>query len=134
MTAQRRFEPSLTFLRPTLRLGNQRQWATFDAATPFAGESLPGRADDKSRVRPPGVLGELKRASRSQAVLRLPRRSRRPVSWRRRALDRTQVHRDGYHFGRIESRPCCRSLLAKSVEECGFRSPIVRENHAVPST
>src|SRR4029077_5874159 len=35
---------------------------------------------------------------------------------------------------RIESRPCCRQLVAKSVEQCVFRSPIVRKNHAVPST
>jgi hypothetical protein len=36
-------------------------------------------------------------------------------------------------FDRVESHPCCRLLLAKSVA-CVFRSPIVRKNHAVPST
>ena len=35
-------------------------------------------------------------------------------------------------FDRIEARPCCRSLLAKSVEQFVCRSLIARKNHAVP--
>jgi hypothetical protein len=34
---------------------------------------------------------------------------------------------------RIESHPCCRLLLAKSVEQRLIRSLIVRKNHAVLS-
>ena len=35
---------------------------------------------------------------------------------------------------RIESHPCRRQLVAKSVEQCVFPGPIVRKNHAVLST
>ena len=34
---------------------------------------------------------------------------------------------------RIESHPCCRLLLTKSVEQCLIRGLIVRKNHAVSS-
>ena len=39
----------------------------------------------------------------------------------------------GYYYlpTLLRSRPCCRLLLDKSVEQCVFRRPIVRKNHAV---